>query len=185
MPGSTSLGITYPCSGDTIDPAVLQTYAETTQDAIDATQALVDLALSPPTVFVQTSPSQSTAAGVTSVMTYGAVVYDTAAMFNIGSPTLITIQSAGTYLVNCWNFRNNSPTTLTSARAAILLNGSERAFHKGDDGTSTNNAPSPFMVSAVLPSLVVGDQITTTSLFTGSGNMLVTHYVSVTKISSV
>lgn len=185
MPGMTPLGIVYPCSGDTINPAVFQTYAETTQDALDATQALIDSATQPPTVLVQTSPAQSIAAGVTATMGYQALTYDTAGMWNAGTPTLITIQSNGTYLVNLWSSRAGVPTTETSARAAILLNGTEQAFHKSDDGTASFSASSNFMVSAVLPSLVVGDQITSTFLFTGTGNILMRHLISVTKISDV
>lgn len=186
MPGMTSLGITYPCSGETIDPAVFQTYAETTQDAIDATQALVTLAFEPPTVLVGTaSPFQVVAAGATTTIAYQNVTYDTAGMYNAGTPTLITVQSNGTYLANLWYSRISPATTETSTRAAILVNGAEVAYAKSDDGTGTFSAATNFMVSAVIPSLIIGDQITTTFLFTGTGNMTVRHNVSVTKISNV
>jgi hypothetical protein len=186
MPGMTSLGITYPCGGDTLDSAAFQTYADTTQDALDATQSLIDSAFSPPTVLVATSPpGQVIAAGVTATMAYQDVTYNAFAMYNAGSPTLITIQSAGTYLVNLWSSRTVQPTTHTSSRAAILLGGVEQAYHKSDDGTASFSAAPQFMVSAVLPGLSVGNQITTTFLFTGTGNITVRHSVSVTKISDV
>lgn len=185
MPASTPLGITYPCSGETINPAVFQTYAETTQDAIDATQVLVGLALAPPTVLVDTIPGQSIAAGATTTIAYNLEAYDTAGMWVVGSPTLLTVQSAGTYLVNLWFQRLVQPTTHLSSRAAILLNGTEYSYFKSDDGTGSFTASTPFMVSTILPSLIVGDQITTTHLFTGTGNMTVRHVVSATKISNV
>lgn len=186
MPGVTSTGITYPCSGETIDPTVFASNAETTQDAIDATQALIDLAFHPPTVLVGTaSPFQVVAAGATAVMAYQNVTYNVGGMYNAGSPTLITVQSPGTYLAHVWSSRIVPPTTATSARVAILVNGAEQAYAKSDDGTGSFSSSANFMVSTILPSLAIGDQITTTFLFTGTGNANIRHNVSVTKISNV
>lgn len=186
MPGTTSLGIIYPCGGDTIDPGVFQDYAESTQDALDATQALIDEAFGPPTVLVATdTPGQVIAAGVTATVAYQNLTYDTAAMWNAGTPTLITVQSPGTYLVNLWSTRTVQPTTQTSARAAILVGGVERVAHKSDDGTASFSASPAFMVSSIFTGLLVGDQITSTFLFTGTGNITIRHSISVTKISNV
>lgn len=190
MPGMTSLGIVYPCGGDTIDTGVFADYAESTQTALTATQALVDDALQPPMVWARTdSAGQVVAAGATTVMTYAqaTLMYDTAAMYNAGTPTLITIPEAGTYLANCWVTLSGSATTETSHRAAILVNGVEFAFHKQDVGTFAGgtSAPLPFFVSAMLPSLAAGAQITTTHLFTGTGNATLQHSLAVTKISNV
>lgn len=187
MPATTPLGIVYPCSGDTIDPGTFQDNAESIQDAISAVQTQVDQALRPPALQVRTEGAgQVVAAGVTTVMAYQLIAYDTAAMFNTATPTLITITSPGTYFVACWYGRVGLATTETSARIAILVNGVERAAQKYDMGTSvTFSVPSTFSASVVLPSLIAGDVITTNHLFTGTGNHGVRHAVFVTKMSNV
>jgi len=183
---TTPLGIVYPCSGATIDCDDLAAYAQSTQDAISNTQALITSVLRPPAVWVRRpfGGGQVIAPGVTTVMSYTEEMYDTAGMFSLGSPTLLVVRQAGTYLVNCQTQRTSSPATLTSSRAAILLNGVEQAYQKADGGTSAFNTNDPQYVSAMLASLVVGDQITTTCLFTGTGNMGMAHIVSATRIST-
>lgn len=186
MPGTTSTGITYPCGGDTMTCAALQTYADTLQAAITNTQALVTSALNPPRVYVlrPVGSPQIVAVGVTTPFTYTSVYYDTATMFNIGAPTILTITSAGTYLVNMTGTVISFPTTLTSLRLAILVNGVEVAFGKSDAGTSTASANTPFNVSAMPISMVPGDQISTSILFTGSGNMSASAQLAATRIST-
>lgn len=172
MPGTTPLGITYPCGGDTIDCTAMQTNAESIQDALDATQALADDALAPASVWVtRDTPLQSIAAGVTTTISYLAFMYDTDTMFNLATPTIITINTPGTYLAQLFWRLGSSPTTFTSGRGAILVNGVEFAYMKVDAGTSGANSGPPFYVSALLTGLTAGTQITTTTLFTGTGNM--------------
>jgi len=188
MPGMTPLGIVYPCGGDTIDTDVFIDYASSVQNAISNTQALADQSSRPPAASVRTDlAGQTIAAGVTSIITYAAAftMYDTMAMFTDTTPTLITIQSPGSYLVNVWSTRESFPTDLFSHRVAIRLNAVEQAFHKQDGGGGgIDNASQPFFVSALLSGLIIGDLITTTHLFTGVGTMEVRHAVSVTKVSS-
>lgn len=183
---TTPLGITYPCSGSQIDCDALSDYANSAQVAITGTQRLVAQALRPPAVWVRRpfGSGQVIAAGVSTVMSYTEEMYDTADMFTLAAPTLITISQPGTYLVNCQTQRTSSPATLTSSRASILLNGVEQAYQKSDGGTSAFNANDPQYVSTILTSLVVGDQVTTACLFTGTGNMGMAHIVSCTRIST-
>lgn len=184
---ATPLGIVYPCSGETIECDPLTEYATSTQAAITATQRLVNAALRPPAVWVRRvfGAGQTVAPGVATVMTYLEEMYDTASMFDPAvSTSNIVITQPGTYLVNCNTRRTVSPTTLTSLRTAILLNGTEFAFQKSDGGTSAFNANDPQYVSAMMPSLIAGDIITTTCFFTGTGNMGMAHVVSCTRIST-
>ncbi len=187
MPATTPLGIVYPCAGDSIDPGIFQDNADSIQDAIDVVQAQVDAALGPPAVQVRTGPAgQNIAAGATTVIAYQLIGYDTSAMFNPATPTLITITRPGTYFVGCYYTKDTVATTETSARVSILLNASERAAKKHDGGgASTFSANDPFFVSAILPSLIIGDQVTTANLFTGTGSHNVRHAVTVTKMSNV
>lgn len=186
MPATTPLGIIYPCSGDTIDPDIFEDNATSIQDAIDTVQAQVNVALRPPAVQVRTQQAgQNVVAGASTVIAYQLVAYDTAAMFSSGTPTLITITVPGTYFVGCYYTREGLATTESSTRLSILVNTVEQAAAKYDMGTGTFSVVQPFSVSALLPSLIAGDQITTAHLFTGTGNHNVRHLVTVTRLSNV
>lgn len=189
MPASTPLGIVYPCSGENIDCTTFGDYADSVQAAITNTQSGVNDALHPPSVWVRRTVGTGgtvVAPGVTTTITYAEVMYDTAGMFTLASPSIITITRFGTYLVSCGTQRTNpTPATLTSSRAAILVNGQERAYQKSDAGTSSFAANDPQYLTALLPGLFIGDQITTTCLFTGTGNMGMAHTVSVLRVSII
>jgi hypothetical protein len=188
VPDTTPLGITYPCATDTIGLSVLQEYAESTQDALDAAQAVVDEALDPPAIYTATDfTGFSIAAGVTTAIPYATArtAYDPTVMFNSASPTILTVTVGGTYLVNLVWTRTSIPAGQTSSRIAILVNGVERAYMKQDMGTAAFIQGTQWYCSALLPSLVPGDQISTTHLFTGAGNMGVRHAIDVTRISDV
>lgn len=187
MPGSTPVyGIAYPCSGDTINPTLFQDYAESVQDALTEVSNLADQLLNPPAVLVrQIGGGQSIAAGVTTVATYTVITYDTAAMFNLATPTTVTITQPGTYVANYRLRLFAFPTTLNSFRGAILVNGVEVAYNKSDESTGAFNVDTPMWISAMLPSLVAGDTITTNALFVGTGNMQIEPYLAVTRFSIV
>lgn len=181
MPASTPTGITYPCGGENLTCESMATYATTLQTSINATQALVTSALSPPRVLVtRRSPSpQLVAAGATTLFSFTEEMYDTAAMWDIAAPTAVIIPSSGTYLVALQAAIFAFPTTLTSLRLAILLNGVEIAYQKHDEEVSSG-----FYISAMPISLVAANQITASVLFTGTGNATFTAQMSVIRIST-
>lgn len=181
MPATTSTGIVYPCGGENITCAAMENYAVSLQTSINATQALVTSALQPPRVMAtRRSPNpQLVAAGATTLYSFTEEQYDTASMWTLASPTLVTIPSSGTYLASLQSNVFNFPTTFTSLRLAILLNGVEIAFQKHDEEASSN-----FFVSAMPISLVAGNQLTANVLFTGTGNATFTALFSVIRIST-
>lgn len=187
MPGSTPVyGITYPCSGDTIDPTVFADHAQSTQDALNQASLLEDQLLRPPAALVtQPSGAQTITAGVTTVVTYTTVTYDTAGMFNIASPTILTIGQPGTYLANFQLERETLPGSQTSFRAAILLNGVEVAYLKSDESTGAFDPDTPMWVSALMPSLVAGNTVSTNALYTGTTTMTISALLSLTRVSIV
>lgn len=182
----TSLGIVYPCGGETIDPGVFEEYADTTQDALAATDAIALQVTRPPAAQVaRFFFSQSIAAGVSTAISWNTERYDTGGLFTLASPTVLTVQSAGTYMVSNWLTEVSNPTTGTSLRQAILVNGSERAFNKSDALTGSFGYSGEQWVSALLINLVVGDQISVNVLFTGTGNMGIWASTAITKLSNV
>jgi hypothetical protein len=187
MPGTTpEMGIVYPCEGENIDPGVFATYADTTQAAISEVEALEASLLRPPAVFVRrASAFQSIAAGASTSASFEGEGYDTDNMFTLVSPAQITVQSAGTYVAS-YNFQLGSqPTTLTSTRLSIQVNGVEFAYEKSDEGTGAFNSDDGMWISALLPSLLVGDVITFVILFTGTGNLGTIGIATVTRMSII
>lgn len=167
MPASTPLGITYPCSGETINPAALRTYAQTTQAAISAVQATAEDALYPPAaqgrrIFTQ----QNINAGVSTQMTWETEVYDSDAMTTAGSGTF-TIQTFGTYVISVQIRNANQPLNFTSVRIAILVNGVEVAAHKTDAGATAGFASDRLYTANLAPSLPPGTIVTANALYTG------------------
>lgn len=188
MPASTpNFAITYPCSGDTIDAAAFATYAETTQDALDVVQNLIDTVPFPPAVMVRRSDTdQVVGFGVATVISFDVEVYDRGAMFSPGLPTLVVLPSNGTYIVS-WQIELfvEPVTTFTSMRAGINVNGVELAAKESDAG-STGRPATTLTTALLIPAGTVGTPITGTALITGSGGApSVTAMMTVTKVSDV
>lgn len=181
---TTPLGIDYPCGGETIDCDTLADYANSTQAAINDTQITASTVSRPPAAFVRRSTAQTTAPGVTATISFNQAMYDTDSMFSLGAPTLVTVNSAGTYLVNLTGSVFSFSTTLTSLRWAIALNGVEVAYYKSDAGTASIGANTPMYVSQLLVSLAAGSTISATTLFTGTGSLGVVSSMAVTRVST-
>ncbi len=184
MPAETPLGIVYPCAVDTIDCSVFADFANSVQEAISETEAIVADALRPPAVLVRHSTSQTIPVGVSTALSYAQEMYDTAAMFDLGSPTLFTVTQPGSYLVSLIADWGSFAGTFTSSRGAILRNGVEVAFQKADSGTVAGTASDPQYVTALLAGMAAGEQISSTVLFTGTVTANVFATFSATRVST-
>lgn len=127
MPATPIYGIEYPCSGDTIDPSVLADFA-TSMDAALA-QGQVDLveATSKPNAQMTSEVSQAVTINTTTALTFATEIYDNDNMVDIAvAPTVLTIQTAGAYLV--WGAYRmlDGFATLTSAVVILTKNGVEQ-----------------------------------------------------------
>lgn len=186
MPDTTSLGIVYPCSGEQISLAALQNYATTTQAALAATDVIVNAALNPPYALVRRAvTAQLVPAGATTTVSFDVEVVDTAGEFTLASPTQLVVPSNGSYLASVQVQMVGQPTTLTSYRGAILINGAEVAYRKSDQKASAFGPTALFFIASFVPALVAGDIYTTTQLFTGTGNLSANSMMSLTKVSNV
>jgi len=139
---------------------------------------------SPPAVWVRQFLSQTIAAGVATALSYDLEGYDTAGMFTLAAPTVLTVTQPGTYLVNLIADWGSFAGTFTSARAAILRGGTEWAFLKSDAGTVAGTANDPLFVTALLTGMAAGEQISTTALFTGTVTATVFATLTATRIST-
>ena len=159
-------GIPFPCEPETITLADLQDYSIGIETALSTVWANADLATQPPAAAVRNAASQSIATGVTTTLTYNTVVYDRSTMFNIGSPTLLTVQVAGTYLETSQHSGDLSGN-VTSVRYAVLRAGAEVAYRESQN-TGALVPASTFSVSVLMPLMAVGETITSTVLYTGT-----------------
>jgi hypothetical protein len=102
-------------------------------------------------------------------ITWSSAAWDTDGMFSAGSPTILTVNTAGLYVVTFTGAGEASPT-LTRVLAAIMKNGTTVAFQESY-GNSTGNT-GYFSMSAVL-SVAVSDTIGANVGFTGGSAYIV------------
>lgn len=188
MPASTpNFGIVYPCGGDTIDPAVFRTYADTTQTALNTVQTLINTVPFPPAVMVRRAAAdQVIGFGAATVMSFDTEAYDRGGMWSPGLPTLIVLPANGTYMATFQAYVVVEPaTTFTSFRVAINVNGVEVAAQESDAG-STGKPAYPLVTSLLIPATTIGTPVTATVLITGSGGApSVQGLMTVTQVANV
>lgn len=168
MPTSpTSLGITFPCS-NAITVGDFSSQALTVEAALSAANALI-----PPLMdrdFVKANavnPNVAVNVNTTVSWTTPTAANNPNGLFNPASPTLFTLQSSGSYLATLHVSNLGFPTTFTSIRGAILLNGVEQVWEsQAQAGTATGGS---FWASGPLVSATAGQQVTCTWLWTGTG----------------
>lgn len=162
-------GISVPCIGDIIDPTVFGTFAASVESAIAAVDLVGVKALRRPGVLVASTTGTPFVTGVPVVAGFNQEIFDTDNMWTLVAPTLLTIQTAGSYLVTAVD-SSNLINTDTSLKTEILLNGNPISTSKTGSGVAGVGAPSPAMVEAFAPQLIVGDQLSLRVTVTGVGN---------------
>lgn len=166
---SPNFAIPAPCVGDDITLADLQNYATATESAISTVSATALKARVRPAATLYYLNGTPYTAGVAVIPSFGLEVLDTDNMFTLAAPTILTINTPGTYLVNFLSASNMSSTN-TSHKAEILLNGATVATGKGGSGIAGAGPPNPIAVSTLLPLLVAGNTISVRVTVTGVGN---------------
>lgn len=163
MPATPIYGIVYPCSGETIDPSVLADFARSLDAAL--AQGTSDLArvTNRPNAQMTATASQLVAINTTTSLTFATEVYDNDTMIDLAaSTTVLTVRTAGAYLV--WgSYRMTSGfATLTSTVVIITVNGVEVAR----EVTTTSDLE--FGVTVPL-NLLVGDTVGLQARWNGTG----------------
>lgn len=163
---STTFGIPYPCEGELVTVAGMSSYALGVESALTTVWADATLATQPPAVSVFNGSGQVVATGVTATLTHTTVNYDRGGFFNIATPTILTIPANGTYFAASTS-SGNVTGNVTSVRFAILRNGAEVAYWESQ-ATGALTPSNSLTVNVMLPACVAGDQITFTTLYTGT-----------------
>jgi len=168
MPETTSLGITYPCLGELVTCASLIEFATDTENAIVPVDTAATKARLRPAVAVQWTASTPYTVGVPVIPAFGQEFIDTDNMFTVATPTILTVNTAGTYLIN-FQSSSNMGGTNTSHKAEILVNGSPVSTIKAGNGFAGAQPPNPITCTALVK-LAIGNTISVRVTITGVGN---------------
>ena len=174
MPGQTPiLGIRYPLLGETIDPAAFANFANDVNSAVAANQTLASDAFNRKMCLIPALIPQSFTVNVETSITFTNTSLaqrpfrDNDNMFNAGSPTQLTINTAGIYMIISRDMAVNAFTTMVSIRNAIFRNGvlvfAERRNEQ--DGSTS----SMLETIEALVRCEAGDIITNRILWNGTG----------------
>ena len=99
----TPRGYTYPTYGDTQDvPADIEELARDIDTDVQSVYDDVDAARNAPSASVSFAGPAPLATGVTTNWPFDTEQYDNAAMWSIGTPTIVNIPEDGIYLVTGW-----------------------------------------------------------------------------------
>lgn len=184
MPTTDPYGIYYPCLLPLVSPSDFAQFATTTETALAQVNALTPALLQRDYVAASAIlPNQ--AVGVTGTASWitPSATNNPSGMFNPASPTVFTLQSSGSFLVTLHISNLSSPTTLTSIRGAVQLGGVDQIW--GKLGGPTNGSIQ-FSASGLVVSAAVGQQISATFLWTGTGGPMTPLYdIQICKISDL
>lgn len=164
MPETPVYGIAYPCSGDTIDPSVLATFATTLDAALTQGQAELEEVTSRPNAQMSATATQNVVINTNTDLTYATEVYDNDGIVDLGvSTSALIIQTAGAYFI--WGtFRLvGGFATLTSVNVILTVNGVERGRVITSNDDDINYELSMPM------NLAVGDLVRMQARWTGTG----------------
>lgn len=120
-----------------------------------------------PSMVLVRRTADATSYSSSAAVSWSSSSFDTDSMFAVGTPTYVTINTAGLYLVSAFLW-GQAAATLTRVTGNILKNGS--VYAQQESQGSTTNALST--VSALM-NLVVGDQIGASMSFTGGSAYII------------
>jgi len=167
MPHTTNtFSIVSPCLTEAVSPTSFELLARGTESAISVVSATATTALLRPAVLLN-GASNAFTVGVPLVVSFASETLDTDNMWSSGAPTIVTVNTAGTYLItviNNANLQNNS-----SHKCELLVNGNAVCTVKSGPGIAGTAPPSALMLAAGLR-LLVADQITVRTTITGVDN---------------
>jgi len=170
MPDSAgTFSITVPCETELITTAALQEFAVDQESAIALVDVIATKARVRPAAMVRSSSGTAYTAGVAVVQSYNIVGFDNDTMFSLASPTILTIHTAGAWLLVGVPTANMASTN-TSLKGELLVNGALTTQSKDASGITGVPPANPGNVVAFVPNMIIGDQVSLRITVTGVGN---------------
>lgn len=161
--------IIVPCLTETISPDVFAAFATAVEADLSAVDAVARKALLRPAAVVRNTAGTAYTAGVALIPPFQVEVLDTDNMFTLAAPTILTVNTAGTYLITLESSTNLAAAN-TSHKAEILINGVSVAQSKGGTAIAGAQPPNPLDVAVLAPLLVAANTISCRITVTGVGN---------------
>lgn len=174
--------IPVPCLSDVVTTSVWSSFALAVEGDLAAVGTVATRALLRPAAVVQNTTGTAYTAGVAVIPSFQSEILDTDNMFTLAAPTVLTVNTAGTYLITLESSTNLASAN-TSHKAEILINGASVAQSKGGSAITGNQPPNPLDVAVLAPLLVVGNTISCRITVTGVGNASTFPLLSATLIS--
>jgi hypothetical protein len=168
MASTPVYGITYPCSGDTIDAGVFQTFSDTLDAALETVRAELAQATNRPSAQIYQGGTVPIPIAVATdvTATFTTEVFDNDDMANLAvNNDRLTIQTGGVYWVSM-TVQVSDFTTLTSVSAILQRNGVDFFRHKSRALSISADAFASFAMPADLD---VGDTLIARARWTGTG----------------
>lgn len=184
MPGTTPLGITYPCVGDAITLSALESFSNSTETAISNVSTAASAALDPNLAqLAQITSELALTAGVTGTFSFNTEYIDRGNMFNPATPTIIQLPANGSYLVTQRIAFGLNSGAVNSLRMAVRVNGVDVGVHKEQTSVGTVNTPANWSFTTPLFARAGGDQVTVQALYTGSGTGTANLHLTIVQFS--
>lgn len=174
--------ITVPCLLDGITVSSFTTFANDVDAVLTATEVVGTRARVRPSATVRNSSGTAYTAGVAVVPSFNLEIFDNDNMFTLAAPTVLTVNTGGTYLITLESSANMAAAN-TSHKAEILINGVSVAQSKGGSAITGNQPPNPLDVAILAPLLVATNTISCRITVTGVGNDSVFPLLSASLIS--
>lgn len=161
------ISMTIPCETDPISLSAMNTFAQQADAGLATVEALADRVTHRPFVSAQAGGPSGIANAVVTTLVWNTpgAAFNAYGMFNPATPTVFTLSENGSYAITFW-VANNTATTITSVRAAILVAGVEIAWQRWAGAT---NAGPEFEISGIAVGATAGQQVTFQKVFTGTG----------------
>lgn len=182
MPGTTpNFGIQYPCAGETINPAVFQTFANGVESALAAVDVASAAVLQRPRGAIRNGAGDVIAAGAMSALVYGTTDFATGVTAGVGGFTILT---SGIYLVTLQAGSATISTSVTSYAADVSLAGTVAYRRKLSKGVVSSTAGDINLIGAI--SATAGQVVSFRWGWTGAGvGLLVLSRATIRKISEL
>lgn len=179
MPGFTpNFAIQYPCAGETIDPAVFQTFADDVEAALSTVEAASDFALARPNAAIRDA---------TDSVAFGAmanIAWDTTDFNNNMTPSGagFIIPQDGLYMADLDVGSITTPTTVTSWAAEIQVGGVTKYRRKVSETSTVPPVPLRLNVSGLVQG-TTGQAVIFQFGWTGTGiNLVLTARASISLV---
>lgn len=187
MPANTPRGYTYPLYPDTQDfPAQIQDLAQDIDTDIQTIANLGPLALDRVTARAQDAGPNAIVPNTTTAVAFGIQAFDYGAIYNPGTPTLMTFPESGIYQVSLSiEFLANGNATVGARAIFLTSSGALTPVVARESRAGNQNRNTSLDVSTLYMAVAAGETISSFVRHNSAANVSIAdRWMSVTKITA-